>query len=558
MALSATLSCSKSFLDEKPGSFYSTSNAFKNAADFTASSNNLYRLVREYFYVNSDWQPFHMYLYRTDVVTEITVTTPNLPGEISPNGIVQQYWGQFYKIIAEANTIIGRIPDSELNDSQKRQFEAIARFFRAFGYRCLVYLYGGVPLVLEETHSIKTDYVRASKKDVLAQIIDDLKYAADNLPAINEVRDGEISNLVAQHLLAEVYITDEQYGLAITAASAVIDDPNTDLMTTRFGSRLTVTPGDVYWDLFQPRNQNRASGNREGLWVIQFETDVLGGSSVSTGPAGSYQLERVHAPLTRDVRINGVSPFLWPVGDYTGGRGVGFMAPSLYFMNDVWASDFDNDIRNANHNFVRDFVANNPTSPYYGQIISTRNVPAGTTGIDGTPVISNVPNRAFYPYQSKATTVFAHPADLYSNPSSLDPLARYELKASAGGTYTDQYMFRLAETYLLRAEAYLLDNQPGLAAGDINTVRSRANASAVDPADVDIDYILDERMREFGVEEKRMFTLMRMGKFYDRVTRFNPFYGQQMQPHFNIWPIPFSEIERNRTAKLEQNPGYPQ
>jgi hypothetical protein len=305
----------------------------------------------------------------------------------------------------------------------------------------------------------------------------------------------------------------------------------------------------VYWDLFQAKNQNRkSSGNREAIWVIQFETDVPGGGAVSTAMAGSFQMERVHVPLFRDMRVNGVALFQWPVSDYTGGRGVGFMQPSKYFADDVWQSDFNNDIRNANHNFVREIPVTNPGSPLFGQKVSTQNPPAGS-GI-------TFPSRVFYPYQAKATTIFDHPPGLYVNPGSSDPIKKWELKASAGGTYADQYMFRLAETYLLRAEAYLGLTNTTAAADDINVVRRRAKATDVAAGNVTIDYILDERMRELGIEEKRMLTLMRMGKLYDRVVRFNPFYGAKMEQRFNLWAIPFGEIERNTGAVLEQNPGY--
>lgn len=553
----STVSCNDSFLEEKPVDFLSQTNAFVTEADFDASINNLYGLVRSEFYTVSDWQPFH-YLYRTDLVFEITVTTPNLIADFDPSGLANSHWQALYKIVSEANTVVSRIPTSQLSPASAVLYEARARFFRAFAYRSLVYLFGGVPLTLTEVAGEKTDFVRAGKKEVLAQIIEDLQFAATNLPAISVVRDGEVSNLVAQHLLAEVYIADGQFQNAATAASVVIDDPETSLMTSRFGSRSTVTPGDPYWDLFQVRNQNRkTSNNKEALWVIQIEPDVQGGAGSTTAgsQSGVYSLERVHGPLVRDVRVNGVAPFLFPVGDYTGGRGVGFMAPSLYFSETVWASDYNNDIRNANHNFVREFVANNPASPLFGKIISTKNPPAGATGINGS-LTANKADRAFYPYQSKATTPFTHPADLYVNPGSSDPIRKYELKSGAGGTYTDQYMFRLAETYLLRAEAYLGIANLSAAAADINVVRTRAKASQILAANVDIDYILDERMREFGVEEKRMLTLMRLGKYYDRVSRLNPFYGTQMQQHFNLWPIPQPEIERNRSATLEQNPGY--
>lgn len=545
-------SCSKDFLDEVPLDRLSTTNAFKTVKDFDASINNLYNLVRAEFYSRSDWQPMQ-YLYRTDLVVEVAVGgNPNLVNDFGPQGtLAGNHWAQIYKIAAEANTVISRIPASELTDDEKVLFEARARFFRAFAYRTLAYLFGGVPLITEEIVAEKIDFTRATKAEILAQVITDLEFAATNLPPISGAngvkQDGEVSNLAAQHLLAEVYLATNQFQKAVTAASVVIDHPDTDLMTARFGSRSTFTPGDVYFDLFQPRNQNRKAGNREALWVIQFETDVLGGGSTSQAMAGTYQLERVHAPLFRDMRIGTTPVFQWPIGDWTGGRGVGFMQPTRYFEFGVW-NDSANDIRNANHNFVREFTVTWPQSPLFGQKVHTSTPPPGSN--------ISFPSRVFYPYQSKATTVFAHPTGLYANPASPDPIKKYEVKASAGGTYLDQYMFRLAETYLLRAEAYLGLTNNASAAADINVVRARAHAANVAAGDVTLNYILDERMREFGVEEKRMLTLMRLGKLVERVKAHSPFYANNIQPHHNLWAIPESEIERNRGAVLEQNPGY--
>jgi hypothetical protein len=558
------VSCKKSFLDEKPIDFLSTGTAFKTEADFNASVNNLYGLVRQHFYTVNDFQPFY-YLYRTDAFFDITVTTPNMAADMAPRGLTNFAWAPNYKIVAEANTIISRLPGSSLTDAQKIQFEAKARFFRAFAYRTLAYLYGGVPLVLEEVTTQKTDFTRATRKEIYAQAIEDLKFAAANLPSLaGSIKDGEVSTQAAKHLMSEIYLADGQFQNAVDTASAVISDPAMGLMTSRFGRRSTVTPGDVYWDLFQRGNQNRKSGNREAIWVIQIETDVIGGGGSTSGGSqnGVYALERVHAPLVRDVKINGVAPFLWPMANYTGGRGVGFLAPDPHFITDIWQSDFTNDIRNANHNFVRDFYGNNPASPFYGQLISTQNPPAGSTGINGA-LVANKPDRAIYPYQSKSTQVYEPPQTLVTANASvpaairnIDSLSRYYLTTGAGGTYIDQYMFRLAETYLLRAEAYLGLGKTAEAAADINMVRARVNAAPVAPGDVTIDYILDERLREFGVEEKRMLTLMRLGKWVDRVKRFNPFYGTQMLDNYNLWPIPADEIERNRSAVLEQNPGY--
>jgi hypothetical protein len=559
------VSCKKTFLTEVPQDFLSTANAYKTDADFNASVNNLYGLVRQHYYTVNDFSPFY-YQYRTDAWFDITVTTPNMAADMSTNGLTNFAWGPNYKMIAEANTIITRLPASSLTDAQKKLYEAKARFFRAFSYRSLAYLYGGVPLVLTEVATPKTDFTRATRTQVYAQAIDDLKFAVANLPSINagSIKDGEVSVQVANHLLSEVYLADGQFQNAVNAATAVISDPAMALMTSRFGRRSTFTPGDVYWDMFQRGNQNRKAGNKEALWVIQIETDVIGGGGSTSGGTqfGVYALERVHVPLFRDVKINNVAPFNWPIANYTGGRGVGFLAPDPYYITNIWQSDFNNDIRNANHNLVRDFYGTNPASAFFGQKISTQNPPAGSVGINGN-LVANKADRAIYPYQSKATQVYEPPATLVSalagvpaNIRNIDSLAKFYLTAGAGGTYIDQYMFRLAETYLIRAEANLGLSKLTEAAADINAVRARSNALPVAPAQVNIDYILDERLREFGVEEKRMLTLMRLGKWVERVKSKNPFYGTQMQDFYNLWPIPKDEIERNKDAVLQQNPGY--
>ncbi|GGH61713.1 hypothetical protein HNQ91_001122 [Filimonas zeae] len=538
--------CSGNFLDEKPLDFLSSGNAFININDFNASVYNLYDLTRKEFYNSGERRPFD-YLFGTDLVfdgqPEVDRHT-NMAAAYAPTGnvnIALTHWTSLYKIISEANTILTRIPGSAMSEADKTITEARARFFRALAYRTLVYLYGGVPLTLEEVTSPRTDYVRATKAAVLEQVIADLTIAATNLPAISKVQDGEINNLAASHLLAEVYLAAGKFQEAVTAATAVISSADVNLMQNRFGARSTVTPGDVYWDLFQRGNQNRKSGNREGLWVIQFETDVPGGGTVSTGVSGSYQFERTFAPQLGSLRVGSgtVSPILYPVSDYSGGRGIGWAISTHYFSDVIWQSDFTNDIRNANHNFVRQFTATNPASPLYGQTISTQTPPAGV----------KVPSRTFYAYQSKVTTPGDHPDGLFADKTKL------LLKSNAGGTYADQYMFRLAETYLLRAEAYVGLNMPGKAADDINVVRLRAKASPVAAGDVNMEYILDERMRELGPEEKRRITLMRLGVWYDRVKKCNPYYSDALAK-YNLWPIPAAEIERNINAKLEQNPGY--
>lgn len=537
-------SCQRDFLDEKPLDFLSNVNAYDTYAGLDATVNNLYWFSRRIFFDRDERRPFD-YIFGTDLVFDGQPNTDrhtNMRAAYDPtSGIPATHWDNLYTMVVESNIVITRAPEVDISEEQRIELVAQARFFRAFAYRALVHMWGGVPLVTEEITEPRTDFVRATKGEVLNQIIEDLQYASENLPGINDVRDGKLSDLAAQHLLSEIYLAADRPEDAVEAASVVIEDPATGLMQNRFGSRSGEQPGDVYWDLFRMNNQNRASGNTEAIWVIQFETDVLGGSTVSGGRGGSYMLERQHAPFVRNVRIDGVAPFLFPKSGYTGGRGIGWAVPTYHFTNEIWEDDFEGDIRNANHNFVREFTADNPDSPLFGQVISTENRPQGVE-IDTT--------RDFYPFQTKATTPFNHPDGLYEDRD------RGILKSTAGATYTDQYMFRLAETYLLRAEANLALGNTAEAAEDINIIRSRAEATPVTPGEVDIDYILDERMRELGVEEKRRLTLMRLGLLYDRVIRYNPYYADEMEERYNLWPIPAEEIERNIDADLEQNPGY--
>lgn len=566
-------SCNESdFLKEIPEDFMSSDNSYITESDYDMAMNDLYDLTRREFYSSDQFRPFD-YIFGTDIVFDEmngTDQLANMQAAFNPtSSIPKAHWDRLYKIIADANVIIDRLGSSEVEESKRTGIEAEARFFRGFAYRTLVYLYGGVPLELNEVLAPKVDYVRATKEQILEQAVNDMKFAAETLKDIKDVRDGEISSPAAYHLLSELYLAMGKNQEAVDAATLVINNPSLALMRTRFGTRSNENPGDVYWDLFRQGNQNRQSGNTEGIWVIQFETDVPGGGTVTSSiwTQGNYLLERNCAPYTGNVRLRVVeggttkdyNPFNWPIGDYTGGRGIGYAIHTKYFTNTIWEKDFEGDIRNANHNFVRRFAVNNPdfVAKFGIDTIDVENPPANLiVGNDGSS--TTIPGRCLYAYQSKCTSPFNHPDILYSDAST------YALKNSAGMTFADQYMFRLAETYLLRAEAYLKLNNKDKAAEDINIVRTRANAKPASSSEIDMDYILDERMRELGIEEKRRITLMRTGMLYDRVVKCNPYYanpetagdGLGMQKKYNLWPIPQSVIEANYGAVLEQNPGY--
>ena len=566
------------FLEENPLDFNSASNSYETAADFDAAITELYFLTREEFYTTYD-RTTDLSKFADMWITADPLQS-NVVADLSPSGgIAKFYWDENYKLIAQANTVISRLPSSsKLSDEEKAVYEAKARFFRALAYRTLVLLYGDVPLQLEEVSTPKTDFVRESKDVVLAQVVEDLQFAAANLPEINAVKDGEISKPAANMLLAEMCLATGNNDGAVTAATAVINNPNLALMKNRFGSQASEN-GDVFYDLFRPNNQNRASGNTEGIWVIQFETNIEGGGNNTSHffwNPGSFWGERFFAPQVDKFQI--IKPdgtrlqlFNWPIGDMTGGRGIGTHYAVNHLYNEIWADDFD-DMRNSEYNWPRRFkihrtnvLDDNPElkaampDGYFD--LENTVLPAGwsmETGFGGgVNATTQLPNRFMCGYSTKMTTPFHHPDAQYQNKDT------YQLAGTGGKTYTDQYFFRLAEAYLLRAEAYMNKGDKEKAANDINELHKRANAKPCTAAQINLDYILDERLRELTCEEKRRLTLSRVGKLSERIKKYNPYFsaahsadGKDYDAHFDLLPIPLSAIQANKDAELKQNPGY--
>jgi len=127
----------------------------------------------------------------------------------------------------------------------------------------------------------------------------------------------------------------------------------------------------------------------------------------------------------------------------------------------------------------------------------------------------------------------------------------------------DFILMRLADAYLIRAEANLKQGNAAQAAEDLNIVRKRGawegqeDAMEITAADVDIDFILDERARELVGEGHRWFDLVRTNKLIERVKAHNLDAMNNIQPYHVLRPIPLDQIDRTEGG-YPQNSGYTQ
>ncbi|MFB2117645.1 RagB/SusD family nutrient uptake outer membrane protein [Parapedobacter sp. 2B3] len=522
-------SCKPSFLEENLMNETDIELLFRTKEGFETYIVSLHEGARQEHTRSSSTQWASAMNAGTDIgITGSTIETnwKNYETWLTPTrAFVDNYWQWAYRImLVRANTVIHYAEDPDRADlwddeAERNRVIAEARFFRAYTHNLLANLYGGVPVVETYYTTPKTDFVRSTREEVYESARRDLEFASEWLPSTVPVnQEGRIVKAAADHLLTEVYVSLGLYDEAIESASRVIDSELYQLMTERFGKHLD-EPGDAFSDLFKSGNQNRSSGNRESIYVWQFE-DVTQGGLGSTGNWNWRMWGPFYIHLTDPDGRSGMI-----LADSLS-RGVAFVRPTTYFLYDLWKDDWTNDIRNSPHNIKRVHYYNNPSSAYFGQVVEKK-----STLID---TMQNI-----YPLIRK---VEGPPP--VANPRN-------------GRTTNDIMVYRLAETYLLRAEAYFRNGNAAKAADDINAVRARARAHLISASDVNLDYILDERGRELIVEEPRRRTLTRMGKLVERSRKYSDYESTKssIEDYHEFFPIPQREIDAN-SGTLEQTIGY--
>ncbi|RRB02511.1 RagB/SusD family nutrient uptake outer membrane protein [Larkinella rosea] len=520
--------CKETLLDEVPKDSLNPDVVLTSKAGFENYLTALHQTARNEMILQDLTHYFDQNI-GTDIATtgqEPAVNFRNYNTYLIPdNPVSRTYWDWGYaNMLNIANTLIvyANRPESKAiwaAEAEKNAVIAEARFFRAYTHNLLANLYGGVPIVDTVYTGPKTDFVRNTRKQVYESARADLEFAAKWLPeTVVKAKEGRVVKAAADHLLSEVYISLGEYDKAVEAASRVIGSGVYKLMTDRFGTEKD-KPGDVFSDLFKDGNQNRSSGNLESIFVWQFENLTPGGG----GSRGNHNL-RGWGPFYINLKDPDNKAGMVIVDSL--GRGVGWVRPTTFFLYDLW-KDNAADMRNSPYNIRRTNYYTNSASKYFKMPVEKKKSLEDTM-------------QNLYP------TILKVEGKPWANNNT------------SGQTAKDVMVYRLAETYLLRAEAYLRKGDLQKAADDLNAVRKRANAKPVSASAVTIDFVLDERARELITEEPRRRTLMRMGKLVERVRKYNMRESTRttIQEKHELFPIPQTAIDANFSVKLEQNPGY--
>jgi hypothetical protein len=416
------------------------------------------------------------------------------------NSIMSGIWDGYYIGISRSNLIIDGIDNLEITTNQKdidRKNNVLgqAYFFRAYFHYSLLSRFDRIALMTTANVNPSDPVELVTKDKVLPVIIEDLETAVEMLPETSSVQSvGRVSKGVARHLLAKMYLEAEEWGKAAETADAVINDPAYELL-------------DDLTQIFSIENQE----NSELIFSWQF----------SQNDADHPQRVSHHWYPLYD-RVIGVDRSF-----EQGARPWSRFQPNDYYWN-----LFDRNDKRLEAYHHRWWFYDTETDPLPDgkQNGDTVKVEDGfTISLEMEPAMAIRPTTAKYNENSG--------------------LLGKDVNESSG--YRNIVVYRLAETYIVAAEAYMRSGDDGKALGYLNVLRQRAGVD--DLTSINQEVLLEEHARELGHEGHRYDMLKRLGILYSKIQADNPEVADEMQEFHISWPIPRTFIDLTR---VQQNEGY--
>ena len=461
--------------------------------------------------------------------------------QLNPNvDYIANIWDEMYRGINTCNAVIERSAKvAGVSEAIKKQRVAEVKFLRGFYYFLLLQQFGGVDLRLTETLVPSKVTTRASEADMYKTILADLESALPDLEAKGKSSDyGRATRPACEHLLARVYLTKgnssskagDDVSKAATYASNVIN-------TAAYGFSLL----SDFASVFDENNQI----NSEVVFAVQYTSDPLtngGGNNLHLFYGMQYD---VQAGMVRDIFY---------------GRPFKRLRPTKYLLETVFA-DRVNDSR-YKKTFRDTWLSNAPGTftNVFDNSKTSVTFKAGDTTIFIPGYEMPKEERATKKYQVLVPSAYSEA--LFPTLQKFFDTKRPDRTYEAGSR--DYFVFRLADTYLLLAEAQLLLGKRPEALAAINKVRRRAawagkeTAMEIIDAQLSMDFIIEERARELVGEQARWLDLKRWGKLVERVKLYNPQAAANIKDIHNVRPIPQPQIDRTDGGgtAFPQNAGY--
>jgi hypothetical protein len=516
------------------------------------------------------------------------------------------WWDNAYTDINTLNAVLqyaSQLPSDTIVD----QCIAQAHFLRAFWYYHLVTNFGDVPLHMTYITTPSLADSRQPMAQVYDSIISDLNYAAANLQLVSPVTATSQAPFggkaaaqgVALYLLGKTYLTrgwssaaqPNDFQQAVTIFTNLITNQTT------YGFGLWQDYADEFGENVSPITASRAAYDygKENMFVSDHTNNAQYGQYVTGGGAagGASQnllpwFQRWNYPSNSTINAYIKSPGVLAnsgpsmmTRDVINGRPfIRAMPNTTYILGEAFsASDLVNDSR-FSKTFQTVFIANTANiSNTAGEANNSRGISYtmnvgvdtavwfppyevtgapqfnGSTPFHGIIIPPSLWNNTYYPANRKFDDP-SRPASDFNDPSTRPVI-----------------IYRFADVYLLLAEADFELGDLTDAAANINVIRERAaylntntptqNAAAatamdITPNQVTLDFILDERTREFYGEGIRWWDLVRTQTLQERIANWNPVQaGAHFQSYMSLRPIPQNEIDAvTQGPAFPQNPGY--
>jgi starch-binding outer membrane protein, SusD/RagB family len=448
------------------------------------------------------------------------------------NIVMSGLWQQLYAAINLCNTGIGRIDKAGYPEGTKTVRLAELRFLRAFYYWHIVETWGGVHFTLQETNSAVTTANRTPVDTFYAQIFRDLDFAVNNLP-ITTTDYGRVTKPSAQAFLARMCLTRGMNDRAAVLADSVINNYSFALLPN-------------FADLWRMDNLQ----NKEVVWCVNYMKNLVFDDRLDATlyPAG-------HARGAN----NGHLMFGMKYDDQPGmkrdipnGRPFNRYMPTLFLLN-LYNETADSRYEAT---FRSTWYCNYLTTAPAGMVI-------GDSAVYCTKYVVS---------DARRYRVYDRNASYNVDGTGKDRTHYVSLKKFDDPTRASQdeeesprdaFIIRLGELYLIAAEAQFNLGNSAKAADYINVLRKRAaipgheTEMMITAADINIDFILDERARELVGEQLRWFDLKRTGKLEERIDKYSPDAAKYFKPYHVLRPIPQNQIDAvTNKSEFTQNPGY--